>query len=115
VHATFDAAATDDGAAEAVRAGRLTKELDPPSSFALLGNLALAAPPAADEPPAPAIDEEALADARARLEAARAEATAAEARREALAGQLDEATDALNAAKRSIEEAVAEVTRLSDP
>ena len=112
VHATFDAAATDEDAAAAVRTGRLAKELEPPSSFALLGGggLTLVPSPPDDEPepepePEPGPDPAEVAEAEAGLTTARAELEAATAGRDDLARQLDEATERVDEAERAVAEA----------
>lgn len=108
IHATFDAAATDDEAAEAVRGGRLAKELDPPSSFALLGGFT--PPPEVEEEPEPEpepeVDEAAVAEAEARVAAARAELDAARRR-------LEEATAGVESAERAVAEAEAALSELT--
>jgi hypothetical protein len=118
IHATFDAAATDEDAGALVTAGRLTKELDPPSSFALLGNpFALAADEAEEEPEPepeePEVDEAALAEARDRLEAARAEASAAASDRDALAERLAAADARVTAAGEAVHDAEEEIARIA--
>lgn len=99
ISATFDAAATDESAAEAVRAGRLTKELDAPSGFG--GDLASVF--ALPEPAAPSkADEEKARKAREKAEKvladAEAKADAAELRRASLEQELAEATEAAESA-----------------
>jgi hypothetical protein len=113
IHATFDAAATEDGAGEAVRSGRLTRELDPPSSFALLGGFT--APVEPDEPEAeePPVDEAARAEARAAVAAAREGLAAAEARRDDAGRALEAAGAAVESATRAVAAAEAEVDRLT--
>ena len=109
ITATFDAAASDEDAAAAVRAGTLQKELAAPSGFELLGVVPDAVEEDADEPED---DGGARAEAQARAEAARAAATvartraddAAEHRRE-LERQLADATDAAEEAERLAVEA----------
>jgi hypothetical protein len=105
ITATFDAAAADEESAAAVRAGTLTRELDPPSSFALLG---VAPPEATPSPPPPKIDEAALATARQRLDEGRAAAHDA-------ARRAQEAATEAEAARTAVAEAEAEVERLSHP
>ena len=80
IRQTLEAAAVDDAAAEAVRAGRLDKELEP----AGFGTLAAHAPkpaargnPAAPKRETPAASKRALAEARARLRDAEEEQRAA--------------------------------------
>ncbi|MCU1380765.1 MAG: hypothetical protein JWN29_3748 [Acidimicrobiales bacterium] len=107
ITATFDAAAADEDAAAAVRTGRLTRELDPPSSFALLGVAPPEAPPSPSPPP-PKIDEAALATARQRLDEARAAAHDAVRRAQEAASQAE-------AARAVVADAEAEVERLSHP
>jgi hypothetical protein len=123
IHATFDAAATDEEAGAAVAAGRLPKELDPPSSFALLGNpFALTGDDEAAEvesetepEPEPEVDDAALAEAGARLEAAQAEADAAGTERDRLVAQLADADARVAAARAAVREAEDEVARIAAP
>jgi hypothetical protein len=117
IHATFDAAATDEEAAAAVRAGRLAKELEPPSSFALLGGFAPvdAGPDVEPEPEAePGPDPAEVAEAEAALAAARAEVEAATEARDDLARQLETAGEHLDAAERAVAEAEARLRDLND-
>lgn len=112
IHATFDAAATDDDAAEAVRGGRLAKELDPPSSFALLGGFT--PPPEVDaEEPEPEVDTAAIAEAESRLAAARADLDDAAARRDEAARALEAATAEVESAERAVAEAEAALSDLT--
>lgn len=110
ITATFDAAASDEEAAAAVRAGTLQKELAAPSGFELLG--VAPAPTAEDADDEPDDDAEARAEAQARAEAARGAATAARARADDAAGrrreleqQLADATEAAEEAERLAVEA----------
>lgn len=115
VHATFDAAATDEDAADAVRGGRLAKELDPPSSFALLGDFTAPpeAEPAASPSGEPEVDPAAVAEAEARAQAARAAVDAARRRRDEAARALDEASAAVEPAERAATEAEAALRALT--
>ena len=70
---TFEAAASDDGAAASVTSGRLTRTLTPTAVFAPLGDVPVPPPPAAE----PRVDDAALARARERAEAADAAVAAA--------------------------------------
>jgi hypothetical protein len=76
---TLTAATVDEEAAEAVRAGRLTRELAPPSGFELLGE----APPPAVKPRAKQARQVPSRASRAREQARAAEEAAEEADREA--------------------------------
>jgi hypothetical protein len=115
IHATFDAAATGEDAAAEVRAGRLAKELDPPSSFALFGDGVVATPEAdaeEAEPEEPEVDEQAIAEAEQRLADARAEVEAAAEARAELQRQLEAADDRLDAAEQAVAEAKAALREL---
>jgi hypothetical protein len=115
IHATFDAAATDEDAAAEVRAGRLAKELDPPSSFALFGDGVVATPEAdaeEAEPEEPEVDEQAIAEAEQRLADARTEVEAAAEARAELQRQLEAADDRLDAAEQAVAEAKAALREL---
>ncbi|MCU1487344.1 MAG: hypothetical protein JWN67_4090 [Actinomycetia bacterium] len=125
VHATFDAAATDEEAAVVVRSGRLAKELEPPSSFALLGDGVFATPEPEPEPepdvepepepdPEPEVDPALVAEAETRLEAARAEVEAATAERAEAAERLATAGERLEAAERAVAEAEERLGELND-
>jgi hypothetical protein len=117
IHATFDAAATDEEAAAEVREGRLAKELDPPSSFALFGG-----GPATEvdedepepEPDEPEVDEAAIAEAEQRLAEARAEVEAATDAKADLQRRLREADERLDAAEQAVAEAKAALKELHD-
>jgi DNA repair exonuclease SbcCD ATPase subunit len=114
---TFEAAAADDGAAEAVGAGRLSKELTPPAGFEILEGFQVVpggAATTADEPgPVPEVAR-AERDAerwRTRLETAREERRSlehdvAEAKRRAA-----EAEQELSRARRDVEAATAKLHR----
>lgn len=112
ITATFDAAATDEASAEAVRSGQLTKELEAPSGFGMFGGGDIAAaPPAtatekADRAAAEAARKRAD-DAARSAEEARARAEAAELRRSSLEAELATATEAADAAARDADEAEA--------
>jgi hypothetical protein len=115
IHATFDAAATDDDAAAEVRAGRLAKELEPPSSFALFGGGPdVEEPQAEPEPDEPEVDEAALAEAEQRLADARAEVEAATEAKADLQRRLREADERLDAAETAVAEAKAALKELND-
>lgn len=83
IAATFEAAAAGD---TSVRAGRLTKELEAPSGFGVLGDLPDLPEPDPEPEPEPEVDEEAIraaeqevADAKAALTEARTRLARAEA------------------------------------
>jgi DNA repair exonuclease SbcCD ATPase subunit len=136
---TFEAAAADDGAAEAVGAGRLSKELTPPAGFEILEGFRVvpggAAATAAEPGPGPEVAkaerdverwrtrlttareerralEDAVADAERR--AAEAERTLSRARRdvEAAAAKLHRVVRKAEEAERALEEATARLDEL---
>src|SRR5204862_3818333 len=112
IRQTLEAAAVDDQAAEDVRRGRLTKELEP----AGFGTLAAHAPAPGKKPSRPtqsgAAAKKALADARARLREAEDELRAAQAEeRQAQKRWRQAKGDAEDAAKR-VEKIRAELERL---
>lgn len=100
---TFDAAAVDDAAAELVRAGRLTKELDAPSGFGLDDMPDLPAPRK------PKVDKRAKEREEAEQRADEAEEHARELRRIA-----DDAVAAAETAERTATGAREKANRLAD-
>jgi hypothetical protein len=105
VAATFDAAAMDDEAAAAVRAGRLAKELDPPSGFGV-----------EDMPNLPAPKKQPTEDRRAKQrEEAERRADEAEAHARELRAVADEAVAAAEKAERAAERARAKADELTAP
>lgn len=117
VMATLEAASLDADAGAAVLEGRLSTELEPPSGFGALGGLPVAEPPAARKPkPGPPTEQAPEPDRREERERREAEEAVAEARRrwEERTAQARQAVGKVAVARRSVQEAEAEVARLED-
>jgi hypothetical protein len=113
VGATLEAASLDAGAAEAVLAGRLSTELEPPSGFGVFEGV-VAEPSRPRARPAP--PEAASGPQPDRRELDEAEATAAEARErwEERSAQARAAVERVAERQRDVKSAEAEVARLED-
>lgn len=120
---TFEAAAADESAAEAVAAGHLSKELTPPAGFEVLGGLELlegqGGGEAAGEPDAERPDPAALWAARqaekwrTRLATAREELRAAERAVQEAAGRVTELERDVARARREADGAEAKRDRIA--
>ena len=114
VTATLEAASLDVEAGDAVLAGRLSTELEPPSGFGLFDLTVAPAPPRPKPKPAPAGEPETdERDERARREA---EEAVADARRrwEERTAQAKEAVARVAAGRQAVQEAEKEIARLED-
>lgn len=103
IRSTFEAASLDDDAGGLVRAGRLSKELPPPTSFGAVEGLGLV--PAPSEEPAP------VKKPRRRAEAEKDEAAALRARREEAGREARELGDAAAQSRRRAIKARSEADR----
>jgi hypothetical protein len=114
---TFEAAAADEAAAEAVAAGRLSKELTPPAGFEALGGFEVVEGEAGEEPerpdPAAARAARLVEKWRTRLATAREELRAAERVAQEAAGRAAGLERDLARAQREADSAAAKRDRIA--
>ena len=117
IGATFEAAASDEAAAEAVQAARLSKELVPPAGFEILGGFRVVegeAEATTDRPdPAVARAEREVEKWRTRLATVREELRAAERETKSVDGRVADLERDLDRARRASADAGARSRRLA--